>query len=437
MGTRPGVAESLHFSIRHFNPDHVVVFAPERARRDNSEILERFGIEAGDLQQTDDEIRGETQDGVYSGLTWYLPRDPALELTDDAEALHLAYRRIMECEFRRHGGNRALRQNAVADFSRGTRPMSSALFGAASALNVEIIAYVTGERDDHGRVIPGTERAHTTRGRRLDATRRTEKAVALFNRGEYTEVQQVTAELDELPDVLLPRGGDARRLLQEAAAALEAWDRFRFEEANDHFQQLGDAQQVDPGLVGQHFVAKDDRHDIQRHLSIVDDADLDLELLADVAANARRRLDEGAHDDALGRLYRALEYTAQLRLDEQFDYETAEFPVDRLPDPLQRTVDCTGETCRLAQHQTWRFLALEGDELGELYERLLDETDLKVAINQRNHSLLAHGFDPVGEDYVRCMDDAVDRLARRGWGDQRWERALEVCEFPEIEAFAL
>ena len=438
VGTGHGVADSISFSIQRYNPDCLVFFTSSDTREHNEELWNLFGLTPDDFDESQRALRGTIRQGLYSGVSYVFPLDDELDRVNDADTLHLAYRRLMQREFNRQGdGDEPLRKHAIAEFTHGTKPMSAALFGAAYALGIKTLIYTSGERDDTGRVITGTEQSHATRARSLRAVEWTEHAIDLFNRGEYVEAARQARRLDELPEPHLPQRGNISRMIRFASRALEAWERFRFDEAIEHLGRLGDADEVDPAVVGQHLMNKRRRGRVMRHLHEASNCDRNLRLLADVFANAQRRLDEKAFDDALGRLYRALEFTAQLRLHEQFDLSTSNFPMDRVYDDMHVQPNADGQTARMGADSTWTFLTHEGDELGEMYQELLETTELRVAIRQRNTSLLAHGFDPVHEKYARCMSDAIDRLARTGWGDTTWEETLEICEFSRIDGIRL
>lgn len=433
-----GVCDRLRASIRHYNPDFLVFFTTEKARQDRlGPLFEKLGIDAGELEGNTEYVRGTVDDGRLSGTEYLVALDSELERVHDPEALHLGYRRVIRRVLDRQRAEGAVADNAVADITCGTRPMSAALFGAAYSMNVGIINHTDGEHDERGAVIAGTERCHATKGRKLRAFEKLEDAVDLFNRGEYVEAGRVAQRLEEVADVHLPRRGQGRRLVRTASSAFAAWDRFRFDEAIEHFQQLGDADYIDPGVVGQHLVNKNHRQRIQRHLYRARDEEMYVGILADLVANAGRRLDQHALDDALGRLYRALEYLAQLRLHAEFDLSTAEFPVHRLHGDMEVPVMAGATTCRIGLDSAWQFLMLERDELGLLYEGMLEDTDLRAALYQRNHSLLAHGFEPVDRKYVECVLYAVDRLAAEGWGAERWQSELDDVDFPSLRPFAV
>jgi CRISPR-associated protein (TIGR02710 family) len=117
--------------------------------------------------------------------------------------------------------------------------------------------------------------------------------------------------------------------------------------------------------------------------------------LFDLWRNAQRRAAQGRYDDAVARIYRLLEWSAQWLLRRHCGIDTADIPADRLPEGMTLTLNREGKL------QAPLFAAWE------LVERLTTGPASRFAnehrerlrdwIKVRNHSILAHGFTPVGE----------------------------------------
>lgn len=498
FGLGEHVVDSAIYSIKVYNPDHLVIFSTESARRQGlGRLLDRLAHSNGHdhkpdaldtpadetsapstdapnaidsfdswKQQTSDieasndtwALNWQIDDGMFEGLTISAPTQPDLERFNNAERLHLAYQRLIDDALARFVDDPSESvPHAVADYTRGTRPMSAALFGAAYASGIPLIAYVGGDRDDTGMVIPGTETVHQTQGQRLRAADTLDKAVSLFNAGDFSAAANVARSLKHTPSPQLPFEGKGVEMLAAASEAFGAWDRFRFQDALDALVRLGES--VDPEFLGQRLMTTRLRERIQRHLHQArraTDADppddgsngsgsrahqhrqapstrSHVGLAADLVANADRRIAAEAYDDALGRLYRGLEYLAQVRVQQQFDVPTRAVPVSLLNDPSDEDDPSNhDDTTAIGMKQAWDLLADHEDELGLQFRRLCDEHELLVAIGMRNSSILAHGFEPVEPTYVESMRDSVVELARQHWGEDQWERALETCKFPTI-----
>jgi CRISPR-associated protein (TIGR02710 family) len=440
IGTGRDLASTFQISLDEFGPTRIVFLTSEKSRRKNlPEVFELFfdSETAAEHVRAIEDAEGcfvvEADAPKYAGTTLELPLDLELEKINEAETLALAYRRkILE-----RVGSEA--QQLFADFTRGTKPMSAALFDAASALGFDRLNYVSGERNENGMVVAGTEESHKVYGRKLRAAEALREAIRLFNDGEYPAAREIAAGYVDDHRSKLPMDGDGFRLVEAASTAYAAWDRFRFDAAQEAFDRLRDEDHIDPQFVGNHFLNADGIRAAKRHFHESSEASSDVEedyagLAADLLENARRRASDNAWDDALGRLYRATEYLAQRQIHERFDETTAEFTTNALPDELRDEWGVTGDTCQLGLDRGWELLATVDDELGEAFAELYDD-GVRTALHQRNKSILAHGFEPVDEKYVHTLAEAVDTLGELASG--RWSRLRDVCEFERIEDIAV
>lgn len=134
----------------------------------------------------------------------------------------------------------------------------------------------------------------------------------------------------------------------------------------------------------------------------------------DLLANAYRRWQERRLDDAVARLYRAVEALAQDRLRAIHGIaDTGNVPLERLPEPLrsEKAAACTEGTVKLALQDDYALLRALGDELGQrFYTSHLAERE-RSPLQARNRSILAHGFAPVSEKDFQNLWQAALSLA--------------------------
>lgn len=143
-------------------------------------------------------------------------------------------------------------------------------------------------------------------------------------------------------------------------------------------------------------------------------------VIEDLLANAQRRRREQRHDDAVARLYRAIEAMAQYRLASKFEItSTTHFPADKVPDALKDRIQGRGAEVKLGLQDAHLTLAAYGDELGRTFQALRLESRQERAsiLAQRNSSILAHGFQPVPPSV----------------SDQMWAAALQLAAVLGIE----
>jgi CRISPR-associated protein (TIGR02710 family) len=133
----------------------------------------------------------------------------------------------------------------------------------------------------------------------------------------------------------------------------------------------------------------------------------------DLLANAKRRKDEGRFDDAVARLYRAIEAIAQVALKEGHGVESTEYvPLERVPEPLRTTwaTRANEGIVALGLQDAYALLAALTDAVGKKFQDAgLNGT--KSPLVARNRSILAHGFE-------RVSDTVFDKL---------WTSALSLA----------
>jgi CRISPR-associated protein (TIGR02710 family) len=137
----------------------------------------------------------------------------------------------------------------------------------------------------------------------------------------------------------------------------------------------------------------------------------------DLLANAKRRKDEGRIDDAVARLYRAIEAVAQVAFKDRHGFESSEkVPLDRVPEPLRTEWASRAKDgiVALGLQDAYALLASLNDALGEKF-RSAALNGTKSPLVARNRSILAHGFD-------RVSANVFDKL---------WTTALSLADVEE------
>lgn len=398
---REDIGRALARSIRHHRPDRVWFLVTAKSKAETVPIILR-------------ELGGAP------------PAEPLLiEAEDDAEACQRACRRWID-ERVAAGISPA---DMVVDYTSGTKAMSVGLFAAAVAAGVEMISYVTGRRDEGGRVMPGSERFLGFTPRALFAERDLDMAVRLFDGYRFEAAAELAAGAKA--------GGDPElvaraALLERLARAYGGWDRFDHAGAFQGLDALGETPRLSELKI---------REAVERGKQFLYQAKAKpfcRERLADLGANARRRVEEGKYDDAVARCYRGFEYLAQLRLS-----ELGLSPTDLRWEAL-------AEKLRPDLHGTWQARA---DERGKMllglkldYELLRDLGDplgcrfcpvyedkaspLRKRLEQRNNSILAHGADPVGKEAAEELLAILEGYARQEI--PRWDYLKAAATFPRL-----
>ncbi len=115
--------------------------------------------------------------------------------------------------------------------------------------------------------------------------------------------------------------------------------------------------------------------------------------LIDLWWNAERRATQGRYDDAAGRWYRLMEWTAQWQLRSKLNVDTADVPPEMLPSDSDKSTE-RDNSRPVGLRDAWKIVAerLSGPA-SEFAVRVGSE--LVDLLNVRNNSLLAHGFEAV------------------------------------------
>lgn len=192
------------------------------------------------------------------------------------------------------------------------------------------------------------------------------------------------------------------------------WDRFQHKNAVQRFanvlKNIADLQQALGGSRSEALIRNVKRHhDLLR--KIVDEP-RSLVMVADLVANAGRRRDEGRCDDAVARLYRAIESLAQHALAERHEIpSTDDVALNRIPDSLRDAwAPPEGETVRVGLQDAYTLLDQFGDQAGKAFKELGLHDPQCSPLTARNQSILAHGFQPVSEKVFNQLFDAVMKL---------------------------
>lgn len=194
--------------------------------------------------------------------------------------------------------------------------------------------------------------------------------------------------------------------LRNCCKAFDAWDRFNHNEALKYLD-----------LVRGESMSKWIR--LAKQLTgIISNADPYLKV-TDLIANSERRFAQGRYDDGIARLYRALEWLAQIRLRTKYGIDSNDVNLELVPEQLREQFHPRGSQAgkvRIDLVKDYRLLAALGDELGDWWQA--NERQLIGNLEVRNHSILAHGEKPItDQEYLNFRDTIVEFI----------KKGLEIC----------
>lgn len=315
----------------------------------------------------------------------------------------------------------------VVDFTGGTKCMSAALTLVARPWPDSRFSHVGGkesDRNDVGDGVSGSEQVMRSVNP-WDALgyQVVEDAVAAFDRHAFGEgAQMLLNAMKRIQD------NDSRKSELSALAmfmeAYDLWSRSEYGEAFNEFEKC--SKRLNDLVASLNYIPK------QRIQGYIDQAKSRLKplkegsdrptraLLKDLISDAARRRSEGRHVDAVARLYRAVEATAQLRLWDEYEILTGKVAMENLPESIRRRLEKQSKdgTVKLALQDSYEFLIEKQDKLGKCFESLGWNTE-KSPLSKRNNSISGHGFMPVSSDT----------------SDELWKGTLELAGLSEDQVF--
>ncbi len=407
------ISEALAFSIEQNRPDQVIFLCSGKTAQETLPILKEF----------------------------IAPKHIAFEHfvipnEDNVQSLYGDYLKIL----------RTLGQpeQIIVDFTSGTKAMSAAVFAAALVVQAAQVSYITGPRDETGRVIKSTS-VESLYPAQIYARQHLQRAMDFFDLGEFAAARQLAAEYRDNQDI-----DDEIRLLAVdlygLADAFDKWERFCWQAAASGLGKAAKAKSelrthIDPKAI----------KSAGRFCQAVQDGQWSRERLYDLAANARRRYEQGRYDDALSRLYRAFEYMVQVRLKEQYGIETGkvreqELRKLKLPDTfiknLRFSVHRKNElpTARIGLRDALEILCRILDDWGRKLQPLYFGKDglekqngpLAKALDKRNRSWLAHGTLPAEKDVVKTLLDELFSLLDEFLAPEQVKQFFNATRFPVL-----
>lgn len=234
---------------------------------------------------------------------------------------------------------------------------------------------------------------------------------SLLKRHDYEAARQAVRRVQDIAD----QDQDTMQWLQWLEAllvGLDAWDRFDHRRAHEVLAGLRDERLNDLLLTPlRRVIASRCLLDVeavkQRWPQMKGHG---LEAVEDLLRNAERRAGQERYDDAVGRLYRAMELTEQLLLKvavcDQVGPDgilTRAVDLDLLPESIQprwrlkaaqaNTGESSGKALKIGLADGFDLLADLGHPTGLAWGQRRSE--LLNALKTRNDSLFAHGFRPV------------------------------------------
>lgn len=343
-----------------------------------------------------------------------------IEEPDDPSECYTLVSRTIRNLLKKHDPN-----DIMADYTGGTKTMSLSL--GMSAMDYDIRLYLT-TSIGRGNLI-GVDRGESTElvsTSLIDIERKLEQFLPLFFQ-QYQYPAAITQLQNLLTSRQIPKDSKKRiRSLLDCCKAFDAWDKFQHIRAWDLLQSMMKSSAIRKSALF-----------LKRVMSSRDEIDDDFatpgkmashgyEIVEDLVLNAERRAARGRYDDAVARIYRALELLVQIRLLSAHGIKTGNVSMDDIPEAVRDQYEnlfSQEEEIKLGLRNSYELLSsFSDDPLGQLYQKQAKK--IIGILNIRNDSILAHGFTPVTDSKYREFSDVASPFIQTG--------IKRICE-PDIE----
>lgn len=404
-----GSHQPIVTAISSLRPDRVVFICSDGAKGSKSQIIAEG--KPCEVRRGNEVIEKLPNIPTQVGLGDRFQQDRDLVLLTDPDNLSECYRLISE-------KIRSLKlevsdSDILTDYTGGTKTMSVAL--TMASLDYGLTVYLT----------TATTRENIIRVERAERSRRVALASVTVQRKieqflpRYLEQYNYPAAIAELKYLLeemeLSRE-DSNRVEQllDCCSGLDAWDRFDHASAWIYLERYLGKQEIKPAAlflkrvmgsreafcqaVDEQFQAPDK---MRGH---------EYEIVEDLMLNAERRATLERYDDAVARLYRALELLAQVRLWKNYQIKTGDVDIKKLPESLHTKYESmhspSNNKIEIALKKSYELLSeLSNDPLGLVYQKKANA--ILDALKIRNYSILAHGLRPVNNSDYQSFSKVI------------------------------
>lgn len=324
----------------------------------------------------------------------------------------------------------------IADYTGGTKTMSHGLISASMDNGQIEIMVVAGKRRDLVKVADGTQRVTNSNWKGQMIQRQIQQMKKCIAEYQYEACIEIGNQIS--PQVTVgSEENDEVQFYATVAEGLRAWDLFDYQKAREILGYCGSSMGPLLGGVGKIINNLDAMKNMNHQIK--DPKKVSMALLFDLMRNAERKMMQEKYDDAVARVYRSLELMAQIALRYQKpSIITAEVPLEYMPESFIQQQDYSKEEKAVAIGliTSYELLQAQDHPVGRVYiekkNRLLD------LLTNRNHSFMAHGYEPFTEKGAKAfydfmlqfVNDVLDALKKDGY-------KLDIDAFEKSPIFPL
>ncbi|MBE0434901.1 MAG: TIGR02710 family CRISPR-associated protein [Methylomicrobium sp.] len=315
--------------------------------------------------------------------------DVCTTLSDDLDQIYADCNRALDGLVRRFPN-----ASIMADYTGGTKSMSAGLVMAAMERQGIQLQLVTGSRADLVKVYDGSQYAALANIEQIRFERQISPYRQAWSRFAYGEAEA------GLKDIRAPNQAQLRSRFtrfRDLSRAFSEWDNFNHQTSLDLLQNYA------PGLPNElraylpiAMRLRDQRPEKREPAQLLD-----------LYLNARRRAAQGRYDDAVARVYRLIEWTAQWLLKSHCGIDTSNIAKAEIPAGMELTPNREG-VYQAGLFQAWQLVKVKTQSAAAEFIQA-EEKNLLNQIKSRNQSILAHGFEPVQQPHWLQLADWLEK----------------------------
>ncbi len=342
--------------------------------------------EGKDVKSTRDQVPF-----VLEAVNEALPHDFIEVPADEPDSIFS----IVEKAFREiHDANP--KADVIVDYTGGTKSMSAMVLMASLQQKGFTTQFMEGKRASSNTIIDGTERPHVTTSQYITAHSQWRQALTLMERYEYAAAHLLLEALVKDKTLKVSPLYPIWRWQEEAMAILALWDNFDHQKA---YKRLSNSRLSDVRVF---FDQRGYTHFLAALAQDAKEGKPSWLRCADLWFNAQRCATKGHYDDAMARLYRLSEAVLQAELWLRYG-KTDKPKIDDpdLPDTEKQGLTLRNECYVLARKDklAWLRHLAKNQPIDIVVAFEKDKTSSGYSyFEERNHSILAHGFQPIKKD---------------------------------------
>ncbi len=395
------LAKKLYSTINKIYPDYVVFFASDKSKRTVAYIEDLF------TQEGDEFIPEEDYQIV-----------PMEAIDDFNSCFEIFESKIWEFEY----SNDDEEYKIIMDYTSGTKTMSASMACCGLFYSKDLIS-VGGDRS-LGEVSAGTELINYQNLYKIYDKFALMRTRYNFNAHRFIACVDI---LNYIIDLNIHKDS-----FLNLCKAYHAWDNMDFEKAYDYLMKVDLNQnefiEVKKGITQNLKALGTIVHSRSKNLKYC-------YVLASLINNSIGKAEEHRYDDAIARLYRAFELTAQIRLHshgiKSSDVDTSVLLENNVSKEFVDGLEKTREDGKIRIGLVKDFLLLNelNDDLGKYY--IENEKKIKSMTLKRNNSILAHGLESKSEeDFNEFLEVVVDMAKKL---DKDMNKFLKETKFVKFD----